>query len=284
MVKKENNLSYKEIKGKKIRTHRLLLPIIVCSLLFIPFFLSAFIIEISLETFKVMTFTFLPILLIITLLVILDIFLGKVLCVLTEDKLYFFNQSLIQVNNSTGKKRKSCCDGSVEYRDIKNVKYIPAVYRWIGTRRQVTYPQHIILQGNDFQLTIIDGNKILSAKIRKAAALCENQKNIPNFDDLKHERNGLFDDVWELLKRDKAKNIFDSKTQICHLNQDESDNLVTLIVSQNGHEIIFNIDEEGVFMFSENSDTEKTVLFSHLSGIEDFCFQIKRFVDETTLN
>ena len=279
MVKKEKKLNYKDIRGKRIRYPSLRLAFVPYLLLLLPFLISAFWVR-DWKTIKIMLLTFLPVLLIVVLMTVLLAVCGKIVCVLTKDKLYFFNQPLIEINRSTGKKKTSSCNGSVEYKDIRFMEYISAVYKWRGTRKNILYPQHVILKGEDYQLTLLYANKYLLSKLNRLVSLPKETCDIPDFDDREHERSGLFESVWNSLEQKLAEQIFDDQTKIDYFSKSEPDNLITLIVSKNGAEITFYIDEEELSMFLENPKMQSSVLLSDVSSVEEIYSQMKGFVDK----
>lgn len=281
MVKKEKKLNYKDIRGKRIRYPSLRLVFVPYLLLLLSFVISAFWVR-DWQTIKIMLLTFLPIVLVFVLMAVLLVVFGKIVCVLTKDKLYFFNQPLIELNRLTGKKRKSSSDGSVEYKNIKFMEYVPAVYKWLGTRKNILYPQHVILKGEDYQLTLLYANKSLLSKLNRLVPLPEEMCAIPDFDDREHERSGLFEAVWNSLERNLAEQIFDDQIKIDYFSKNESDNLITLIVSKNGEEITFYIDEEELSMFLDDSKIQRSVLLSDISAVEELYSQMKGFVDKHT--
>lgn len=288
MLKKEKFLNEKELVGKRIRTRALPNAFyIIMLLLSVYFFVSFPLLSQSAEERKAMLeiscIVGLPILLITLLIFLFDRLTRKLLCVFSDDKLYFFNQPLIEVNPSTQKKKATTCSGSLDYDDILKMQYVPAVKRWIGLTRQTTVShQSVILQGVDFQVSFLYGDRDIINKIKKRQKHSVEEQDlqrIPCFDTLEHERHGLWKHIWNTLKTNKGENIFNNDIRVTYFNNDEKSNAITLIVVKSNLEFTFNMDEETVFMSADDERPQKSVSYSNISNINDLYEKMRRFID-----
>ena len=288
MLKKEKNLNIKEIQGKRIRTPSLdnfYLSIAILSLPFLPFLISFLFAPPSWETIKILLLTtFLPVFGIFLLIFLSTRAATTTVGVLSYDKLYFFQQDLIEINANTERKKRSTCSGSIDYTDIKNMVYVPAVQKWRITRYVTLTPEKVLLQGDCFQLTFHRGGKSIIRKINKirggALDCTTGTQDLPNFEGLSHERNGIWSDIWESFDKHQGKGIFDEKISLSYFNNDEESNIITLIVTTQHNEIIFSIDEEELYMNSESGDDERCISLSKLSSVEDLYTQMRHFVSK----
>ncbi|MBQ9107057.1 MAG: hypothetical protein IJY56_04110 [Clostridia bacterium] len=91
------------------------------------------------------------------LLAILNKFVfGKILCVLSEDKLYYFSAET-RINS-----RHNKTNGYLEYNEIKNVEYIPSRLG-VGAKRL----SRVIISGENFEITVWNANRSLVKEINK---------------------------------------------------------------------------------------------------------------------
>ena len=157
MPRNNKNLVAKDIDGKKIR-EQYFDGWVIGALIGILFYTMVYLFDI--ENFHnnfiniVIAFTcFSPFM----LLAVLNRFLfGKILCVLTEDKLYYFNAA-IRKNSKLNK-----TNGYLDYNEIETVEYISA---WCdsGPRRV----SKVIISGENFEITVWNANRSLVREINK---------------------------------------------------------------------------------------------------------------------
>ena len=156
MPRNNKNLVAKDIDGKKIREQYfdgLLIGLCIFAICYTIFCLS------DIENFKN---NFLIIVIVVAcfspfiLLAILNRFaFGKILCVLAENKLYYFNAEIRK--NS----RHNKTNGYIEYVEIKNVEYIPSSAGITGSTSQV------VISGENFEIKIFNANRSLVKEINK---------------------------------------------------------------------------------------------------------------------
>ena len=77
---------------------------------------------------------------------------GNILCILSEDKLYYFNAETI-VNSKHNK-----TNGYIEYKDIEKVQYISSSIRQLS---------RVIISGANFEITVLNANRNLVKEINK---------------------------------------------------------------------------------------------------------------------
>lgn len=94
-------------------------------------------------------------------------------------------------------------------------------------------------------------------------------------------REGLFAEVWELLRSDSAPDFFEAGTTITECLFREEDGMIDLFVTRNGQTISFNLDNETVFM-SDDSDADETVALTEFADLADLQARMNHFVTAHT--
>lgn len=160
MPKNDPKIKAKQIKGMKIREQYLDgllwgLPFGIVLILL----LSLFDIESFIERVKdvfILVLCFLPVLIFV---ILNKICIGKIICTLTDDKIYYFN-AFTKI-----KKRNDRTNGYVYYSEIRDMVYVPSNLGIHGS------PSQVEIYGQDFKITIVNANKSLikriNAKIRE---------------------------------------------------------------------------------------------------------------------
>ena len=90
-------------------------------------------------------------------------------------------------------------------------------------------------------------------------------------------REGLFAEVWELLRSDSAPDLFEEGITITECLFREEDGMIDLFVTRNGQTISFNLDNETVFM-SDESDADETVELTEFADLADLQARMNHFV------
>lgn len=154
MPKNNKNFVAKEIEGKKIR-EQYFDGIVIGALIGIFIATTSLFIDLNnFVTICILIIVFSPFM----LLAVLNRFLfGKILCVFTEDKLYYFDAEISK--NS----RHNKTNGYVEYNEIKKVEYIPSPF--FGGRDRPA--RRLIISGEKFEITIYYANRSLVKEINK---------------------------------------------------------------------------------------------------------------------
>ncbi len=284
MLKKEKNLTYKDVVGKKIRKHVLFPGILLYCAPFIYFHLELIWNPVSWETAKVLFAISAPFIGFFALLFLLDHFwFGQVLCVFGDEKLFFFDAIVLELNRSRNTKKESCCGGSVAFDDIKYVEYVPAKKKRMFGKKRIIHHEYIILKGSDFQIQILGGTKGLIKKIKKMQNKQTSSISVeilPDFDKLKHDRCGIWETIWNAFKNGPVVNLFDKNTAIIEFERKEEDNIIAIVVEKNGCEITFNMDEDGLYIFSDHDNSVVDIPFSKISDIETFYAYLREYVDK----
>lgn len=154
MPKNNPKIKAKQIKGKKIREQYLDgllwgLPFGIVLILL----LSLFDIENFIERVKdvfILVLCFLPVLIFV---ILNKICIGKIICTLTDDKIYYFN-AFTKI-----KKRNDQTNGYIYYSEIRDMVYVPSSIGIHGS------PSQIEIYGQDFKITIVNANKSLIKRI-----------------------------------------------------------------------------------------------------------------------
>ena len=94
-------------------------------------------------------------------------------------------------------------------------------------------------------------------------------------------REGLFAEVWELLRSDSTPDFFEEGITITECLFREEDGMIDLFVTRNGQTISFNLDNETVFM-SDDSDADETVALTEFADLADLQARMNHFVTTRT--
>ena len=154
MPKNDPKINAKQVKGKRIREQYLDgllwgLPFGIVLILL----LSLFDIENFIERVKdvfILVLCFLPVIIFV---ILNKICIGKIICTLTDDKIYYFN-AFTKI-----KKRNDRTNGYIYYSEIKDMVYVPSNLGIHGS------PSQVEIYGQDFKITIVNANKSLIKKI-----------------------------------------------------------------------------------------------------------------------
>ena len=154
MPKNDPKIKAKQVKGKRIREQYLDgllwgLPFGIVLILL----LSLFDIENFTERVKdvfILVLCFLPVIIFV---ILNKICIGKIICTLTDDKIYYFN-AFTKI-----KKRNDRTNGYIYYSEIKDMVYVPSNLGIHGS------PSQVEIYGQDFKITIVNTNKSLIKKI-----------------------------------------------------------------------------------------------------------------------
>ena len=156
MPRNNKNLVVKNIDGKKIREQYFDGLLIGVSIFAICYTIFSFF---NIENFKS---NFINIVIVVAcfcpfiLLAIFNRFVfGKILCILTDNKLYYFNAET-KINSRYNK-----TNGYMQYNEINNVEYIPSSAGITGRTSQV------VISGENFEIKIFNANRSLVKEIKK---------------------------------------------------------------------------------------------------------------------
>lgn len=199
----------------------------------------------------------------------------KVLCVFTEDRLYYYGMEFAVIS---GKKRKVLSDvGSVLFADIKDYKYLPGT--WFS--KSFAVPCRVILYGADFELTVTGGGKHLIRQLENAQMSCIGrdpaETGTPDAGTAQQVRHGLWKEIWNSFESGELENVLGEYT-ILLLEGNESLDVIDIAVEHNGHEIAFNLDESSVYLYAVDTQKTQTVTYEHLSDLEAFFLTIRNFI------
>ena len=280
------NANHKNVRGKKIRDESMI-HVFLFTLPFVLLFpISAVIHQVSWETTQVILLILVPFFLFFLILTLFErLFISDVLCILAEERLYFFNQTVTRINPTTGRKRESVCSGSIDYEDIRHVEYVPAVRKWRPIMRYTTLvSESVLLQGTDCQIEIVRASKSLIRQIKRYLPNTEfsaSHQPLPDFKSIQHDRNGIWEEIWTTMEANHGEGIFPEDTQIAYFHNDASLNSVEIDVVHKGREIVFHMDEDCLFMFDQEKNREKTVPLANIASIEELYSQMHSYLTES---
>lgn len=169
MPKNDPKIKAKQVKGKKIREQYIDgllwgLPFGVTLILLI----SLFDIENFIERVKdvfILVLCFLPVIIFV---ILNKICIGKIMCTLTDDRIYYFN-AFTKI-----KKQNNRTNGYVYYSEIDDIIYVPSNLGIHGS------PSQVEIYGQDFKITIVNANKSLIKKINIRMKEIEEDCHEPN--------------------------------------------------------------------------------------------------------
>lgn len=202
----------------------------------------------------------------------------KVLCVFTEDRLYYYGMEFAVVS---GKKRTVLSDtGFVSLTDITDYEYLPGT-RW---SKSFSVPSRVILYGADFELTISGGGKHLIRQLEKAQMACIGkdpaEAGVSPATDAKtaqNARHGLWKEIWHSFESGELEDVLSGYT-IRLMEGDERLDVIDIAVEHNGHEIAFNIDETSLYLYAVDTQKTQTVTYDRLPDLEAFFSAIREFI------
>ncbi len=156
MPKNNSKLSLKDIVGKKIR-EQYFDGIVIGILIVVIFFTIYYLFDIENFAKNIVNIFILLVACIpfIILSILNRVCIGKVVCVLSEDKLYYFN-AFTRIKSKNEK-----TNGFVKYSEIKNIEYVSSSPGIMAKTSQV------IISGDDFKITICNANRSLVKRINK---------------------------------------------------------------------------------------------------------------------
>ena len=156
MPKNNSKLSLKDIVGKKIR-EQYFDGIVIGILIVVIFFTIYYLFDIENFAKNIVNIFILLVACIpfIILSILNRVCIGKVVCVLSEDKLYYFN-AFTRIKSKNEK-----TNGFVKYSEIKNIEYVSSSPGIMAKTSQV------IISGDDFNITICNANRSLVKRINK---------------------------------------------------------------------------------------------------------------------
>ena len=156
MPKNNSNLNPKDIVGKKIR-EQYFDGIVIGILIVVIFFAIYYLFDIENFAKNIVNIFILLVACIpfIILSILNRVCIGKVVCVLSEDKLYYFN-AFTRIKSKNEK-----TNGFVKYSEIKNIEYVSS------SPGIMTKTSQVIISGDDFNITICNANRSLVKRINK---------------------------------------------------------------------------------------------------------------------
>ena len=258
-----NKLDPKEINGKKFKKTDINTILITAVVLWIP----AIIIT-------VLTGNPFPIPVVVILIYLLSTFtnifcIGKVYCILAEDRLYYFDSI-----SSVGRRTETTC-GYLGYSEIKKAEIVKA---------PIAIKKHMLkVYGENFIILLPEATKHLLKQIKKKQESIEDGQRIPHYAEMEPypERTGLFNEIWEDYENDELIKVFDSATKIESIINDKE--FINITAFRNGTEILITINKSYLFIYLENKKLPSfDKLISKIEDMEHFYSIIEDFILNNT--
>lgn len=203
----------------------------------------------------------------------------KVLCVFTEDRLYYYGMEFAEVS---GKKRKVLSDvGSVLFTEITDYEYLP------GTR-SFRVPSRVVLYGTNFELTISGAGRHFIRQLEKAQMANIGREPVetgvsdaPDTQTVQHDRHGLWKEIWQSFETGALEDMLGAYT-IRLMEGNESLDVIDIAVERNGQEIAFNIDESSIYLYAVDTEKDQTIPYEQLSGLDALFSAMREFIESNT--
>lgn len=271
-MKRISHFTHKDVQGKKIREQHFIHILLAVYLAIVIYFIY------SLKDPEALGDTLMACLIFFVIsspLIVLSILnqfcIGRVLCVLMEDRLAFFNAYTIV------DKRHSYSTGYLLYSAIQEIQYL---------RRDLKNSSCMVISGKDFQIIIRGAGRRLARELEKVRyTLAKSSAEDSLFlcvDENEGVRTGLFKEIWEAYDNGSLLKIFDEKTEIDHADSDGKE--ISMIMERNGNIIDFTIDEKSIYLISDNNDRDETRSFQPDTTLQDVCDWMTQFLIENTEN
>ena len=280
-MKRISHFTYDDIKniaGKKFRKQRFGEVLIAIYFFIALLFVMGLVMRWGLDLTLTLCFSFMGLSLPVVILSILNKFcIGKVTCVLAEDRLFFFD-SFWKIDQKNG-----YSNGYLLYSGIQNVKHMWSDRR-MGSR--------IVISGENFQIFVP------ATSFRLKRALIKIIKNKPDDGKQSGEETvficsdqderlytPLYKEVCQAYDNGSLLKIFDEKTVINYT--EDQGGMITIVLRRNGYFVEFDIDMESVYLsshYNNYTQADETRSFQPDTTLQDVCDWMTQFLIENTEN
>lgn len=200
----------------------------------------------------------------------------KVLCILSDDRLYYFlpKDYGMEFTAVSGNKRKVLSqDGWILYSDIQRYAYLP---------RTRHLPTRVILYGSDFELKISGvGRRFIHdlEKLQNGCSFsCNEKTKSADAPSTQTVRSGLWKEIWEYCENGTLENMLQCDAVI-RLESNENLDAIDILVNRAGHEIEFNIDDCSMYMYARDNGTNQTIYYEYIADAEDLFSHMRDFIN-----
>ncbi|MBQ7939287.1 MAG: hypothetical protein IJ281_02805 [Clostridia bacterium] len=278
---------YSHIEGKRIYTHPLAYVASLLAFLSLGAVASALIDHPTKEVIgRSLDVVLLTAGVVLLLLLCERIWLRKLLCILGEDRLYFFRAAFTKYyENSPRKTTMLHCSGSLPYFAIADMKN---AIRWERSRYSGSTNNKLVIIGDTFEIALIAADRSLPRKIRKKQAACPplhtSVGTSLTLDLDQPARSGLWAEIWQAYETGAFEKLFDEYTEISleWTFEENSVDMLDIILVRNGYEIYFDIDEESFHMDAIDTGVDTTIALADIKTLDNLYAQIQNFVRENT--
>ncbi len=264
LLKLNKSLNYKTIAGKKYRS-----PFFIpCLIIFIIIFFATLIISSNTipDTYQGGDRATLVGLLCVVcagLPFALTICTRHVVCVLSDDRLYFFDCGVTRKKARPQKsEHRGYASGSILYSDIKNIDFFRMKYEYYNHRSHYITPSSIVIHGEGFSVTIA-ARKSLIKKINEKCnkhifAISEDQNESP----VDKKPQGLWGDILTAFENGKFETIWASDISVEYCSLDIDGEMIDITLDKNDRTICFNLDKDTIYVCYPPSDKDNTLRLS----------------------
>ncbi len=262
----------KTIQGKKVRPQMFDNAIIIAILLICNAVVCAFF---PTSDYAIVSLIMTPMILILVLATIISS--RYVICVLCEDRLYYYisRAHWMEFVVVSGSRRKVVSnDGWIMYYDIQKCEYLPA------TRR---LPSRVVLYGADFELTIPGvGRRFIKQIEERQESYGINftgvsSTTVSQLQTERVKRDGLWKDIWESFENGTLENVI-SDYEIVRIEANEDIDVIDICINAGGQEIDFNIDDSSIFMLAPEIDVDKTIYHENIADLDTLFSAMREFI------
>ncbi|MGM9648291.1 MAG: hypothetical protein ACI3YH_09190 [Eubacteriales bacterium] len=194
----------------------------------------------------------------------------KPICVLGEDRVYFFYCEVVKFNNSSDvSKSIGVTNGSFLYSDIRKIDYLPAKCTAPnGVRYSRITPSRIVVYGEEFSVTIFAYRSLIKRIAEKSKDQTLTIENGENERIVSEKPNGLWGDIIVAFENRAFETVWDSEITVEYCTYDRDGDMIDLILRKNGTTVCFNIDQNSVYVCHPQNNKDETLPLAQFVNTE----------------
>ncbi len=194
----------------------------------------------------------------------------KPVCVLGEDKFYFFNCEITKFKNpSSISKSIGWTNSSFLYSDIRKIEFLRTKFSG-GDKRGFCgiIPSRIVIYGNDFSVTVVAYKSLVKRIDEKMKNHAVSSDIIADEQTSDEKPSGLWGDIITAFENDEFETMWDTDVSVKYSLFDMNGDMISIVVEKNNITASFSIDEESIHVSYSSSDYDDTAPLSKFTDIE----------------
>ncbi len=201
-------------------------------------------------------------------------------CVLAKDKLYFFD-AIIQIpkGNSGKTKIEDFSSGSLSYYDIVSMEFAESEHSSISLRGE-SVKDMVVIYGNGFSVLVTSGKRLIDEVRKKQEIFGIRSTDEIEFMPLSVEFSMSFwVDVISAFDDGKFEYTWDYGVELVSATRDFAGSEIDIILKKNDAEIAFNMDFDTIFtsyIDSEEDSEEEAYEMSNFKDVSDLIRYMRR--------